>query len=102
MREEYPHLAALNKAVGRSFEAKVKFARLEAKLSEEAARTINVLHEFRNEVYHVGLQHQAILPNLALFYFDVACEYMGSYGCHSLWWSLSQKLPGRAKKIFSW
>jgi hypothetical protein len=101
MRVGYPHLTALNKACGRSFEAKVKFARLDAKLSEEAARTINILHEFRNEVYHVGLQHEAILPNLALFYFDVACEYMGRYGFHSaLWWSSSQKLPERAKTYF--
>jgi hypothetical protein len=101
-REEYPHLAALNKASGRSFEAKVNFAKREAELSEESARTINILHEIRNQVYHIGLQHEEILPNLAPFYFKVACECIGGYNRFEspLEWSSSQKLPERVKRYF--
>ena len=34
---------------------------------------------YRNEVYHVGLKHESLLPALAPFYFDVACDYLSSY-----------------------
>jgi hypothetical protein len=59
------------------------------------------MHGLRNEVYHVGLQHEAILPALALFYFEVACGYVGSYTPPWLSWSSNEKLPERAKKYFS-
>lgn len=100
LRDEYPHHAALDKALGRSFDAKVKFAKLDGGLTEEVARTINILHEYRNEIYHVGLQHEAILPNLALFYLDAACSYLKSYEPRGFGWGSNQKLPERAKKYF--
>lgn len=54
----YAHKAALDKALGRNFDAKVKFARIEKRLSDKLAQTITVLHDYRNEVYHVGLKHK--------------------------------------------
>jgi hypothetical protein len=100
LREEYSHQAALDKALGRAFEAKVRFAKLEGNLSDEVAKTILIMHGFRNEVYHVGLQHEAILHELALFYFDVACVYLGTYKPQGFGWASNQKLPERAKKYF--
>jgi hypothetical protein len=99
-QEKYSHQAALDKALGRSFESKVKFARLEENITVEAAHTINIMHGFRNEVYHVGLQHESILPSIAIFYFEATCEYIGAYKPFGLRWGSGQRLPERAKKYF--
>jgi hypothetical protein len=98
--EEYPHQVALEKALLRSFDDKIKFAKLAGNLNQEVAQTINIMHGFRNEVYHIGLQHESILANLALFYFDVACKYLKTYEPRWFGWSSSQKIPDRAKKYF--
>ena len=98
--DEYPHRVALEKALGRNFDAKIKFAKLEGGLSEEAAQTIATMHGFRNEVYHVGLEHEAILPALARFYFEVVCTYLSTYKIGSYGWGSNQTFPERAKKYF--
>lgn len=100
LERDYPHKDELAQALGRSFEAKVKFARVEGNLSDEHARTIGLLHTYRNEVYHVGLQHEAILLDLAELYFDTACRFFESYKPRGLGWGSSQKLPERSKKYF--
>ncbi|PWB83737.1 MAG: hypothetical protein C3F11_05035, partial [Methylocystaceae bacterium] len=99
-REEYPHQAALDKALGRAFDAKVKLAKLEGGLSEQLAQTITIMHGFRNEVYHIGLKHETILPALSVFYFDVVCTYLGTYKSRGLSWGANLRLPDRAKKYF--
>jgi hypothetical protein len=101
LRETYAHQAALDKALEKSFDAKVKFARLEANLSQEAARTIGIMHDYRNELYHAGLQHQSILLGLARFYFDVACGFIRGYRPMGLGWGSNQKMPERAQKYFN-
>lgn len=73
MRKEYVHEAALQQALGRRFDRKVRFAKLEGKLSAEEAETISTLHAFRNEVYHIGIQHEPILPALLAHYFKSRC-----------------------------
>ncbi len=78
-RERYQHTKELDEAMGRVFEAKLKFAKLEGLLTEEQARTVAIMHNFRNELYHVGLQHEAILPALSRFYFSTACTVLGAY-----------------------
>jgi hypothetical protein len=100
-RETYLHQTALDKALGRSFSDKLNFARLAGLMTESTARTISIMHGFRNEVYHAGLQHEAILPALSWFYFDVTCKYLGGYEPRSLSWGSNQKLPDRAKKYFT-
>ena len=100
MRDSYAHQTAMEKALGKSFDAKVKFARIEERLDLETSGTISIMHELRNEVYHTGIQYEEILPNLAIFYLEAAAAYLGTYQPHSLWWSSSQKLPERAKKYF--
>ncbi|MGJ7042771.1 hypothetical protein J2Y63_006054 [Shinella sp. BE166] len=101
MREDYPHKKELEEALGRSFEAKLKFAKLEGLVTEEQVRTITLMHDFRNELYHVGLQHEAILPNLARFYFSVACGVLANYriGYFGYWDGI--QLPERSKKYFT-
>jgi hypothetical protein len=99
-QQAYPHQALLDKALGRAFGDKVNFACLIDKMTEETSQTVLIMHSFRNEVYHVGLQHETILPTLARFYFDIACTYLSAYRPRSLGWSSKQKLPERAAKYF--
>ncbi|MGX1260065.1 hypothetical protein [Sinorhizobium fredii] len=101
MREEYPHKKELEEAMGRSFEAKLKFAKLEGVVIEEQARTITLMHDFRNELYHVGLQHEAILPNVARFYFSVACGVLADYPIRYFSYWDGIELPERSKKYFT-
>ncbi len=100
-RDEYSHTKELEDALRRSFEAKVKFAKLEGKLDEETAQTISIIHQYRNEVYHVGLQHEAILPALAAFHFDAACRFIGTFDPRGLGWGSNMVLPERARKYFT-
>ncbi len=99
-RDQYPNQKPLEKAMGRKFGEKVKFARLEGRLNPKVARSIQIMHEYRNEVYHIGLQHEEILPELAAFYLDIACEFIATYKTMGLGWGSGQTMPERAKKYF--
>lgn len=101
VERDYPRKEELAAALGKTFDAKVRFSRLEGKLSDEFAQTINLLHAYRNELYHVGLQHQPILQGLAEFYFDTACRFLADHKPRGLSWGSTQKLPERAKKYFT-
>jgi hypothetical protein len=98
---EYEHQAALEKALGRNFKDKVRFARLEQHVDSKLSKSINIMHEFRYEVYHAGLQHQEILPVLAVFYFDVACHFFETFYPMGIGWGSALKLPERAQKYFN-
>lgn len=100
-REVYPQQSALDKALGRHFADKVLFARVTGSLTDEVATTVNIMHGFRNEVYHAGLQHEAILPAIALFHFEVATRYIGTYQPLFVGWRSDQALPERAKKYLA-
>ncbi len=101
LEKDYTHKKELSAALGKSFASKVKFAIIEDNISEQFAKTINILHAFRNELYHVGLQKEEILQVLAEFYFDTACRFMARYTPLGLSWGSTQKLPERAKKYFT-
>lgn len=98
LRKTYPHEEALAKALGRNFDAKLKFAKIEKSLSDELAQTITIMHGYRNEVYHVGLKHESILPALSKFYFDATCTFLESYQPPRLSWNSGLQLPDRAKR----
>jgi hypothetical protein len=99
-QETYEHEKTLEKALGRWFDEKVRFAVLIGRLAESAGESIRIGHEFRNDVYHVGLQHEAILHCLASFYFEIACQLCADYEIRSWGYSPGQKLPERAQKYF--
>ena len=46
----------------------------------------------------VGLQHEAILTELAAFHFHVACDFACSYEPNGLSWGSDMRLPDRSKK----
>jgi hypothetical protein len=96
-----PFQRELDAALGRHFDAKVKLAKLLGYLSEAVGETVTTAHSYRNEVYHVGLEHEEILPALSRFYFLVACDVLASFKPNGIGWGSNQKLPERAKKFFS-
>jgi hypothetical protein len=98
MREGFEHTAVLEKALGRGFDDKVRFAKLMGIVSGEMAETIQLFHLFRNDVYHIGLQDEAVLQVLAAFYLKTACDFLSSYDAPFISWGSYQKLPERAKK----
>jgi hypothetical protein len=99
--QTYQHKKELEEARGRVFEAKLKFAKLEGLVTEEQSRTIALMHDFRNELYHVGLQHEAILPAVSSFYFSIACEILGGYPIRGFGYWHGIQLPERSKKYFT-
>jgi hypothetical protein len=101
LEKTYAHEAALDRAQGRHFDEKVKFARLEANLSEDQADTLMIAHAFRNEVHHVGVQHEAILRALAAFHIKTVCDFLATYSPAFMFWGSNQRLPDRAKAYFS-
>jgi hypothetical protein len=96
----YEHAAALDAALGQHFDAKVRFAKKLGRLAEDASESILIFHAFRNEVYHIGVQHEAVLPTVARFYLKVACEFLASYSPPWFGYSPGMALPERARKFF--
>ncbi|WP_153369831.1 hypothetical protein [Rhizobium sp. ICMP 5592] len=99
--EKYGHKKELEEAMGRSFEAKLKYARMEGQVTDEQARTITIMHTFRNELYHLGLQYEPILSDLSLFYFSTACAFIGGFKIRGFSYSWSIVLRERAQKYFT-
>ncbi len=97
----HPHAPALAAALGQDFGAKVRLAQRLGLVSAEEAGSIRIGHAFRNETYHVGVQHEAVLHSVALFYFHVSCAVLGRITPGFFGWSSSDKLPDRAAKYFT-
>ncbi|HWX19538.1 MAG TPA: hypothetical protein VN578_06490 [Candidatus Binatia bacterium] len=85
-------------ALGQYFDDKVKLAAETGYVPTNIKETLNILHSFRNEVYHRGMTHEEILPAVSLFYFQNACWLLETFdpGCFS--YGDRQKLPHRAQK----
>lgn len=101
LNEKFEHGKAMQAALNRHFDTKVKFARLMGVLNQEQADSLNTLHEFRNEVYHIGVQHHDVLPALSRFHFEIACDFLAEYEPQGLSWGSNTKIPDRAKKYFA-
>lgn len=101
LEESYPHKQELAAALGQSFHAKLRYARIEKMITEEQARTVTIMHDFRNELYHIGLQNERILPAIATFYFSLACDILGAFPGRGLSYGNLTVIPDRAKKYFN-
>lgn len=60
------------KALGQRFNEKVKFCKLVNGISQDEADAIMILHQYRNELYHSGVIHDAIAWDLACYYHSIA------------------------------
>lgn len=99
--EEQAEEPLLTAALGRGFDQKVRYAKSTGLIADDAtAQSINICHGFRNEVYHVGIQHEPILPALAGFYFGIGCGLFERYSPNGISWGSNSKIPDRAQKYF--
>ncbi len=96
----YEYTDALNDAVRRHFDAKVRFMKNLKIINDEEAVTINIFHGFRNEVYHIGLQHERVLPTISRFYLKVASDILSRQSLASLTYGVGLKPPDRVAKYF--
>ena len=96
----YEYATELRSALGRDFSAKLKFAKVVGKIDAEAAGTVTIGHRFRNQVYHLGLQHEAVLPAMSAFYFEVACAFLADYSPGMISYLSGKALPPRARRHF--
>lgn len=99
-KNPFPHERELTGALRRHFDPKVKFAIAEGKLSDEEAESITALHNVRNEVYHVGVRDNVVLPAMARFYFHLATTFLGRYTPRYFSWGSSEAIPVRAARYF--
>lgn len=96
----YEDAAALEAALGRYFDAKLRFAKSRLTMSDEEVGTISICHDLRNDVYHIGLQHEAVLSAIAGLYFDCAVRVLERYKPDFLSYSADMVLPERLSKYF--
>jgi hypothetical protein len=61
-------------ARGQSFDDKLKVMELLGAMSADERAFARICHTYRNQLYHVGLRHEAIMQALARAYFLLACE----------------------------
>ncbi|GAA6201725.1 hypothetical protein [Aquicoccus sp. SU-CL01552] len=96
----YEDAAVLEAALGRHFDAKLRFAKPRLPISDEEAGTIAICHDLRNDVYHIGLQHEAVLPAIAGLYFDRTVRVLERYKPDFLCYSPDMVPPERSRKYF--
>jgi len=85
-------------AMGQHFKPKTRLAEHTGLISRELKDSLLILHWFRNQVYHRGMTHEAILPAISLFYFRNACDLLKSYQPRSVRWGINDSIPYRARK----
>lgn len=59
-------------ARGRSFDKKIQFLKDLGHIPGDQIRAMAILHEYRNQLYHVGLRDDPIIGQLAHLYFHLA------------------------------
>lgn len=98
--QPYAYAKELHSALGRDFSAKLKFAKVARKIDAATAGTVAIGHRFRNEVYHLGLRHEAVLPAVSAFYFEVGCAFLADYWPDSIGYVVGKALPPRSSRYF--
>lgn len=101
VEERYPHMLALEGAQGRDFQKKLDFAVINEAVTKTDAAAIAYLHDVRNEVYHLGIKQESLLPTLVPYYFALTCGFLQNYSPVSCYWPSGQPMPERARKYLS-
>jgi hypothetical protein len=73
---KYPHKLRVE-ARGRYIGPKLQLARRSGVLNEIEDRFIDVCHQYRNQLYHVGIGHTGVIRALAGEYYRFACDLFG-------------------------
>ncbi len=65
-------------ARGRAFDRKIHFLKELGYIAPDQVRAMSILHEYRNQLYHVGLRDDPIIGQLAHLYFRLAAGLLES------------------------
>ncbi|MGX5832436.1 hypothetical protein [Mesorhizobium sp. 43Arga] len=65
-------------ARGRAFDRKIQFLKELGRIPPDQVRAMAILHEYRNQLYHVGLRDDPIIGQLANLYFRLAVGLLES------------------------
>ena len=68
------------RAKGRHFDGKIKVLKQVGDLTDAEGRFVTIAHDYRNEVYHVGLTHDHIIRAIAGRYFLLCCDLFARMG----------------------
>ena len=68
------------RANGRRFEDKLKVLKQVEDLTESERRFIAIAHNYRNELYHIGLTHNDIIRAIVGQYYALCCRLFGRMG----------------------
>jgi len=85
-------------ASGRYIGPKIAFARRQSAVTEDQAVFVRHAHEFRNEAYHAGIAHDAIITQLATTYFSVFCEMLPKLAPRWMRFRFDQALSNRVAR----
>ena len=65
------------RARGKYFEDKLKVLQQMGDLTQTERRFIKIAHDYRNELYHIGLTHDDIIRSIAGQYYRLSCDLFG-------------------------
>lgn len=87
-------------AKGQRFGDKLEIAKFLGALTEAERRFASLCHGYRNQVYHVGIRHDAIVRSLAAAYFELCCSVMPKMAPRGFGWSSLDKPTEVGRKYF--
>ncbi len=61
-------------AAGKFIDGKLKVLEAFGEISQQERQFISAAHQYRNELYHVGLTHDEIIRSISCQYFKLCCE----------------------------
>lgn len=67
-----------NDARGRAFDRKIHFLKELGHIPDDQVRAMAILHEYRNQLYHVGLRDDPIIGQLARLYFRLTAGLLAA------------------------
>jgi hypothetical protein len=70
-------------------------------ISEKERRFIAICHDYRSELYHVGLGHEAVIRAMAGRYFDLCCELFGRIKPDYVVWSSNEQVTEIGKRYLA-
>lgn len=87
-------------AKGQNFDDKLKVMESLGVMSADERAFSAICHEYRNQLYHVGLNHEAIMQALARYYFLLACDLFTRLRPNGMSWGKRDRESAIGKRIF--
>jgi len=64
-------------ALGPYLDGKLRVLHDLGEITEDERRFVTICHDYRNELYHVGLKHEKVIRAVAGKYYELACNLFG-------------------------